>query len=57
MEEAYCVICCSLILRQGGVSRQSVEGNREIQFVVPKGFEARIMCLQKRKRRKEEPEG
>lgn len=50
-------ICCSPLLREGGVSQQSVEGNREIQFVMPKGFEALIMCLQKRKRRKEEPGG
>lgn len=50
-------LCCSPLLREGGVSQQSVEGNREIQFVVPKGFEALIMCLQKRKRRKEEPGG
>lgn len=50
-------ICCSPLLREGGGSRQSVEGNREIQFVMPKGFEALIMCLQKRKRRKEEPGG
>jgi len=25
--------------------------------VIPKGFEAMIMCLQRRKRRKEEPGG
>lgn len=50
-------ICCSPLLREGGGSRQSVEGNREIQFVMPKGSEALIMCLQKRKRRKEEPGG
>lgn len=50
-------ICCSPLLREGGVSQQTVEGNREIQFVMPRGFETLIMCLQKRKRRKEEPGG